>query len=306
MNFVFSCTDLPRFIKKMFSGLKKFISSYPQLFYFDINHDFNPKVHLHLAECAPEVLARGSVPCPQPQTQVGSMGSPPHQQMSLKPGNPPDGNFGNYDIGFGPYQQNTREFERRPSWDTHEWGPHLEREVWSAAPPQPQQQPQQPLRGPVYGNAGPRAAMNHHPLPSPPQQQPSLGRNNVYNQQDSGDRYNQYDRGHYNLISYNDRGHHNRPSFNSRPRGSSSGRLHDTPPHNIALQFPLQPSQQEVMNRNNYVSHPSNYRGLLNNTVSVQESNRLDTQYNVSREFEFEQNESHYHTGRKFPERGEM
>ena len=188
----------------MFSGLKKFISSYPQLFYFDINHDFNPKVHLHLAECAPEVLARGSVPCPQPQTQtqVGSMGSPPHHQMSLKPGNPPDGNFGNYDIGFGPYQQNTREFERRPSWDTHEWGPHLEREVWSAAPPQPQ--PQQPLRGPVYGNAGPRAAMNHHPLPSPPQQQPSLGRNNVYNQQDSGDRYNQYDRGHYNLISYND------------------------------------------------------------------------------------------------------
>ena len=64
----------------MFSGLKKFISSYPQLFYFEANHNFNPKVHMHLAECAPEVTARGSIPCSLPQSATGS---PPQQMLQV-------------------------------------------------------------------------------------------------------------------------------------------------------------------------------------------------------------------------------
>ena len=57
----------------MFSGLKKFISSYPQLFFFEANQNFNPKVHMHLAECAPEVTARGSIPCSLAQSATGSL-----------------------------------------------------------------------------------------------------------------------------------------------------------------------------------------------------------------------------------------
>ena len=62
----------------MFSGLKKFISSYPQLFYFEENNNFNPKVYMHLSECAPEATALGSIPTSLPR---GS----PSQQMDHRP-----------------------------------------------------------------------------------------------------------------------------------------------------------------------------------------------------------------------------
>ena len=108
-------------------GLKKFISSYPQLFYFEANHNFNPKVHMHLAECAPELTARGSTPAmPSPQLSLGSpiqaQLQPP--QMLMKRRAPPSigpplplSMQAMRDSSLQPYQMSSQQATN--VWDSH-------------------------------------------------------------------------------------------------------------------------------------------------------------------------------------------
>jgi hypothetical protein len=68
-------TDIPKIIKRTYQGLKKFISAYPNLFYFDTNHNFNPKVHMCSAD-APNIAT--SAPFQQAAFAQGHALPPPH------------------------------------------------------------------------------------------------------------------------------------------------------------------------------------------------------------------------------------
>ena len=160
--FLIATIDLPRFIKKTFSGLKKFISSYPQLFYFEANHNFNPKVHMHIAECAPEITARGSIPCDpaQQSSQPISQGS----SATMSQSSYGQGSTGQHDVRDAmllPHQVSPPHGPSQAIWGACDWGQQLGRDIWDS---QPQHQHQHQAPGNVYRSSRPPpppAALNH-------------------------------------------------------------------------------------------------------------------------------------------------
>ena len=246
---------------------------------------------MHMAECAPEVIARGSVPTP---LQVQS--SPPHQQVSLKQGTPPDGNY-DHDMSFGSFQQPSQQNESRPSWDTREWGQQRGRDGWGGQAP-----PQQPPRGPVYGHSSSRPATNQAPpaLPPPPQlqqhHQSSAGRNNLYNQ----DNANQYGHSQHNMLRYLENGDDDNDNFNRNGRenlldfyhqpsirstiqtNNHSSLIHSPHPHQ-PIPFPLQPPPQLAR---------SNQQGLYSRG-----SKDYVQHMSSNMDFDYEQFENTYHRG---------
>jgi len=161
--------DIPKIIKRNFQGLKKFISAYPNLFFFDTNHNFNPKVHMNATECNPLLTSLGSQPyqfSENPQVhQV--LSSPPQQQSMLRspqiqPMNSPQlpnfrtrdtaiSYYSNANSGVSQMYNDAQQPREQREWDLHQQ---------QQQPPQHGHRMSYPFHSP--GNEGNHSSKNRH------------------------------------------------------------------------------------------------------------------------------------------------
>jgi hypothetical protein len=248
----------------MFSGLKKFISSYPQLFFFEANQNFNPKVHMHLAECAPEVTARGSIPCSLAQSATGS---PPQQmlqgpQMSMAMGQgsllPPPMSMDMHDLRDPSFQQYMLpvpfQQKAQPIWEN-----------WDQHPGSVMSRQQNSIARNYHPNAGAGAGQHN----------PAGGRNFAASYYDDDNEY--FDDERYNLHGYQEAAHRQPqpPSHSYPPPPNLPSPSY--PPSHSQPQFQQTQYKQMIGPKHSYhpgqsYSGPTPARDMHNNNAVAQHS----------------------------------
>ena len=209
---------------------------------------------MHLSECAPELIARGSIPCdPVQQSNPPVTQGPPAAINQSSYGKASSGQL--YDARDALFMPNQPSSASQPVWEPREWAQQRGRDVWDS--PAPHQAP-----GNFYRNPRTAGESNHHDYLM------STGFMNNHDEISGGYVYGQRSSSSYfdddtgNTPLYHEDRNRDasfRQSYSNRSFTESNNPLSYPPPPNLLPRYQSQQPQQQQQQQQQRTHHLQPY-----------------------------------------------